>query len=355
MSSTVLITGGAGFVGSHLGVHLKETQTNVRVIALDNLKRRGSELNLPRLQEAGIEFVHGDNRSPEDLDGLPKIDVLYDCSAEPSALSGFADSPRYIVETNLVGTLNCLELARRHGAAFIFLSTSRVYPYPRINALPFQERSTRFEIDAKSAVAGLSERGIGEAFPLEGARTLYGATKLASEVVIQEYFSMYDLPGFINRCSVLSGPWQMGKVDQGFFVFWAANHHYGKPLRYLGYEGKGKQVRDVMHIKDLCRLLDIQMTDLAKHQGEVYNVGGGPSRSISLAELTALCERATGKKTNVGSDVKERPGDVRWYVSDAAKISAATGWKPEITLEQMMQEVVGWIRQNEALLQPIFG
>src|SRR5215472_1698665 len=147
MHSHALVTGGAGFVGSHLALALKRSHPGMQVTALDNLHRRGSELNLERLAEGGVAFVRGDVRSPKDLSAIaPAPDLIVECSAEPSAQAGYGGSPEYLVETNLMGCFHCLELARRVKADFIFLSTSRVYPYGLLNALPFEELDTRFAL-----------------------------------------------------------------------------------------------------------------------------------------------------------------------------------------------------------------
>src|SRR4051812_4842321 len=174
----VLITGGSGFVGANLGVGLAERHPDWQITAFDNLKRRGAELNIPRLRAAGIRFVHGDVRAQGDLLALEPVDAIVECSAEPSALAGVHDSPDYLVRSNLFGAYHCLELARRDSAQFVFISTSRVYPYAALDALPFVEAETRFELEAP---------GVSEEFPLEGARTLYGATKLAAEHLITDY------------------------------------------------------------------------------------------------------------------------------------------------------------------------
>ena len=142
----ILITGGAGFVGSSLGLGLKELHPDWHIICLDNLKRRGSELNLPRLRALGIEFVHADVRSTDDLDSeMFDIDVIIDCAAEPSVLAGIS-SPQYVLQTNLVGTINLLELARKTQASLIFLSTSRVYSIEPLSALNIIENCTRIEL-----------------------------------------------------------------------------------------------------------------------------------------------------------------------------------------------------------------
>jgi CDP-paratose 2-epimerase len=215
-----MITGGAGFVGSNLAVSLAARNQDWELVALDNLYRRGSALNLPRLEEAGVEFVKGDVREPEGLMGLPKFDAILECSAEPSVMSGVDGDTGYLVHTNLTGAYNCLELARRDGAFFVFLSTSRVYPVaPQVN-LKLEETATRFELAAEQDVRGVSPAGISEDFPLEGARTLYGATKLAGELLVEEYRASLGVPAVIDRFGVIAGPWQMGKVDQGVFTHW---------------------------------------------------------------------------------------------------------------------------------------
>lgn len=317
----ILITGGAGFAGSNLAIEFKKNNKDSHVVAFDNLRRRGSELNIERLRANGVEFVHGDIRNREDFVGLGDSDVIIECSAEPSALAGFNSSPEYLINTNLLGTINCLEYARKCKADLIFLSSSRVYPVKTINALNFSETSTRFELSGNNLIKGVSSKGYSEDFPLNGTRTLYGATKLASELVIQEYIEMYGLRGVINRCGVLTGSWQMGKVDQGFVVLWVANHHYRLALNYIGFGGKGKQVRDILHVKDLYNLLAIQINDMDKHNGEIYNVGGGLERSISLLELTGLCEKYTGNKVQVGSVAENRAGDIRIYFTDNSKVT----------------------------------
>lgn len=352
---TYLITGGAGFVGSNLAFLFKKNFPEINIICLDNLKRKGSELNLSKLVQEGIEFVHGDIRNKEDLLQLSKIDLIIECSAEPSVLAGINGSPEYLINTNLVGTLNCLELARRDGANFIFLSTSRVYPIETINSLRFIEKETRFELDDIQNVVGASSKGYSEKFPLEGIRSLYGATKLSSELFVQEYIYTYGIKGIINRCGVLTGPWQMGKVDQGVIVFWAANHIYDKPLSYFGYGGEGKQVRDILHVKDLFRLIQLQINKIEELNGNVYNVGGGRDGSVSLNELTDICRQLTRNSLKINKVKEDRVADIRIYLTDNKKITEDTGWKPEILPQTIMEEIIQWITDNKELLRHIFG
>lgn len=343
----ILITGGAGFVGSNLAIKLARSYPKANIIALDNLKRRGSELNIKRLVENGVQFVHGDIRNKEDLELGKKIDLIIESSAEPSVMAGLDSSPEYLINTNLVGTINCLELARRDGSDFIFLSTSRVYPIEHINDLKFKEDKERFVLDKKQSIVGASDKGISESFPLDKSRSLYGGTKLASEILIQEYIKSYNIRGVVNRCGVLTGPWQMGKIDQGVIVLWLARHMFKKDLAYIGYGGTGKQVRDFLHVDDLFDLINIQIKDLDKFSGEVYNVGGGVKNSISLLELTKYCEKITGNKIKIDSVKEDRPNDVRIYLSDCSKIEKATGWRPKKGIEETLGEIADWIEKNK--------
>ena len=349
----ILVTGGCGFVGSSLAIRLREDFPQSEIICIDNLKRRGSELNLSRFRKAGIRFIHGDIRNKEDLEVINKIDLLVECSAEPSVLAGINSNLAYLINTNLIGTINCLELARKCQAQFVFLSTSRVYPIQTINNLQFQEAGTRFELLNEQNIPGVSSQGFTEKFPLDGARSIYGSTKLASELIVQEYVDMYGLQAVINRCGVITGPWQFGKVDQGVVVFWIARHFWKQKLSYIGFGGTGKQVRDVLHVDDLYDLLKLQLNDMESHSGQIYNVGGGREISISLIELTALCEKYTGNRIEIQQIQEDRQSDIRVYLTDHGKITQATGWYPKRKVEQIIQDISQWILNNEHLLAEI--
>ncbi|HET9132337.1 MAG TPA: NAD-dependent epimerase/dehydratase family protein, partial [Terriglobia bacterium] len=266
----ILITGGAGFVGSALARYLQQTLAGSSVVAFDNLKRRGSELNLPLLRESGIEFVHGDVRSRTDLSELKgKFDLLIEASAEPSVHSGTVGSPDYVVETNLTGAFNCLDFARQRGSKFILLSTSRVYSIQPLRGIQLIEGQTRFEISDKQTISGITSDGISEQFPTHLARSFYGASKLGAEQMVQEFSHTYGLKTVILRCGVIAGPGQFGKADQGVFTMWVAHHYFNRPVRYIGFGGEGKQVRDLLHIQDLCELTGSIAGSLDEHSGDV--------------------------------------------------------------------------------------
>jgi CDP-paratose 2-epimerase len=343
----VLITGGAGFVGSNLAVSLAARHPDWDFVALDNLYRRGSELNLPRLEEAGVEFVRGDVREPSDLGALPAFDAIIECSAEPSVMSGVDGDTGYLVHTNLTGAYNCLELARRDGAFFVFLSTSRVYPVAPQVDLRLEETETRFELAAEQDIPGVSPAGISEQFPLEGARTLYGATKLAAELLIEEYRAALGVPAVIDRCGVIAGPWQMGKVDQGVFTHWMLAHHFRNPLSYIGFGGHGKQVRDLLHVEDLVDLVEEQLLDPDHWDGRTVNAGGGRECSLSLLETTAICQRLTGNEVPIAPVAETRQGDVPIYLSDCARLFGLGRWRPRRSAEEVLADIHQWIATDE--------
>jgi CDP-paratose 2-epimerase len=350
----VLITGGAGFVGGNLAVSLAGRHGDWEIVAFDNLMRRGSELNLTRLCKAGVEFVHGDVREPTDLAGIDNFDAMVECSAEPSVLAGFADAS-YSVQTNLVGAFNCLERARAEGAFLVFLSTSRVYPVAPQLELKLEEAATRFELAGDQPIAGAGPAGISEEFPLSGARTFYGATKLSAELLIEEYADAFGLAAVTNRCGVIAGPWQMGKVDQGVFSWWLLSHRFGRPLSYIGYGGSGKQVRDLLHVDDLVDLVDEQLSNPAIWSGVTANVGGGRECSLSLLETTELCRELTGNEVSIDQEPENRPGDVPVYLSDCSRLHSLTSWRPRRTPRDVLGDLLDWSAAHEDSLRAALG
>jgi CDP-paratose 2-epimerase len=353
MYERILVTGGAGFVGATLAIAFKKRSPKADVVAFDNLRRRGSELNLERLRAAGVRFEHGDVRSPEDLNSHTP-DLILECSAEPSAQAGYGGSPQYLVNTNLAGCFNCLELARREKAAFVFISTSRVYPYRHLNALRFTEDETRYTLCADQEMAGASGHGVAESFPLDGPRSLYGATKRAAEVLIAEYGDAYGMRYVIDRCGLLTGPGQMAKSDQGVMALWVAAHYFKKGLAYIGFDGSGKQVRDVLHVDDLFDVVWEQTSDLNRYDGQVFNIGGGSECSLSLLETTALCEEITGNRIQFDRRVQNRPADVRIYITDYCRYSGLTGWRPRSGARETLASIFDWVRAEEGSLRRIF-
>ncbi len=350
----ILVTGGAGFVGANIALALQDKGN--RVVVLDNLRRRGSELNLPHFRKRAIEFIHGDIREPSDLADIPgNFDLMVEASAEPSVHAGQQNSPAYVIDTNLRGTVNCLEFARHRVDSLVYLSTSRVYSIAALRAIRLKETPQRLEMAAQQTLPGISEFGIAEGFPIDGARSFYGATKLASELLIQEYVHSYRLKAVINRCGVIAGPGQFGKTDQGFVCLWVARHWFGLPLRYNGFGGTGKQVRDLLHPADLVDLVLKQLERSGQWEGPVFNVGGGRSISVSLRELTELCCEITRRTAEVSGCAETAPVDIPLYITDAHKAGICFAWQPQKDARAIVGEIAGWIQSNEAELRPIFG
>tara|TARA_B100000315_G_C14584369_1_gene592119 strand:- start:718 stop:1803 length:1086 start_codon:yes stop_codon:yes gene_type:complete len=354
----IAITGGAGFVGSNLAIRFKQDHPAAEIIALDNLYRPGSELNLPRLDEQGITFIKGDVRNPSDIAKLGEVDVLLDCAAEPSVLAGHGsdrdDKARYVIDTNFLGTVNCLEHLRNFGGRIIFLSSSRVYSMAALREIPLPDKNGRFNPDTGAVGPGWSEAGVNENFSAAGSRTLYGASKLAAEMMIEEYAEMYGIEAVIYRSGVIAGPWQMGKVEQGVFTFWMARHVFGGALNYIGYGGTGRQVRDILHIDDLADLVASRLTDIGNHKGYIFNVGGGAKNAVSLGELTQLCQDISGNQLDIGSVIKERPNDIPWYVTDNSKILQTGGWSPQRGTKAILTDIHHWLVEHQATLESLF-
>src|SRR5262249_17296481 len=159
----------------------------------------------------------------------------------------------------------------------------------------------------------------------------------------------------INRCGLLTGPWQMGKVDQGVVTLWVARHTFAQPLRYIGFGGQGKQVRDVLHVADLFDLVVRQAADLARWDGRVYNVGCGREVAASLQELTNVCREITGKAVPIASEPATSTVDVRIYLTDHGRVSRDYSWAPRRSVATIVQHISTWLQEHEEQLRPILA
>ncbi len=344
----IVITGICGFVGSSVALALRERLADAEVLGLDSLIRPGSELNRKRLQAAGVAVRHGDIRAASDFDALPSADWIIDAAANASVLAGVdgRTSSRQLVEHNLVGTINVLEYARRAGAGLVLLSTSRVYNIAALASIPLAVADEAFVFDSSAtAPAGCSAAGIAEGFSSAAPISLYGASKLASEVMALEYGQSFGFPVIINRCGVLAGAGQFGVAEQGIFSFWVRSYALRRPMRYLGFGGQGRQVRDALAPQDLTELLLKQIDAPAKSAGQIWNVAGGPANAMSLAQVSRFCATEFGPH-EVVADGSPRPFDVPWVVLDSSRAAAAFDWKPRQSIHDILSAITAHHRQH---------
>ena len=335
----VLISGICGFVGSHLARFLLESHEGLSIFGIDNLSRFGSETNRLPLKQAGVELFHGDVRIASDLEALPRADWVIDAAAQPSVLAGRdgKTSSRQLLEHNLLGTINLLEYCRSFSAGFILLSTSRVYSIRALSHLPLRVQSAAFTLETSGGLpTGVSAAGLSEEFSNEAPISIYGATKLASERLAQEYSSVFQFPAWINRCGVLAGAGQFGTAEQGIFSYWLHAHAARKALKYLGFGGYGYQVRDALHPRDLAGLVELQLRNPGS--GQLLNVSGGAANSMSLAQLTAWCNERFGVNSPI-PDGTERPYDVPWLILDSTKVRTSMAWEPQRSLASILGEI----------------
>lgn len=346
----ILITGICGFAGSHLAMALLERIESLQVAGIDNLLRAGSETNRAALRRAGIQFHHGDLRMRSDVDALPDCDWIIDAAANPSVLAGIdgRSSSRQLTEHNLNGTINILEYCRERSAGLVLLSTSRVYSVRHLSALPVTPRQKAFMLDhAQPLPVGVSPAGVEECFPVEQPISLYGATKLCSEILALEYSGAFRFPAWINRCGNLAGAGQFGTAEQGIFSYWIHAHSRRAPLRYIGFGGHGYQVRDAFHPADLADLISRQIRrgSPASPDAATFNVGGGSANAMSLAQLSAWCDDRFGCHAPQ-TDAAARPFDIPWMVMDSHRAAQDFDWSPSRSLDSILDEIAAHAQQH---------
>jgi len=349
----ILVSGICGFVGSSITQGLLDLDSSIEVIGLDNLSRGGSHLNIEPLRQRGVKLIHADLRAASDLESIATVDWIIDAAANPSVLAGVdgATSSRQLIEHNLYGTVNLLELAKRHRAGFILLSTSRVYSVRSLSEILVKAKNDAFAPNTEADLPqGVSEHGVAENFSTAPPLSLYGSSKLASELVALEYGETFGFPVWINRCGVLAGAGQFGRADQGIFSFWINAYLRRAPLKYIGFDGAGHQTRDCLHPHDLLPLLQKQFAAGESQKPRILNFGGGADHSMSLAQLSQWCEARFGAHP-VTSDPAPRPFDVPWLVMDSRLAGEIWDWRPSISLEAILDEIARHAEANPRWLE----
>lgn len=345
---TVLVTGACGFVGSTL-IRRWIEEGRHRILGVDNFVRPGAERNRQALRALGVAVRHADIRLASDLDALPRADAVVDAAANPSVLAGVdgRTSSRQLVEHNLIGTVNVLEYCRLHQAALVMLSTSRVYSIVPLASLSVRTVKDAFEPDTTRPMpAGLTARGVDETFSTMPPVSLYGSTKLAGEQLALEYGSTFGFPVWVNRCGVLAGGGQFGRADQGIFSYWINTWLRQRELRYIGFEGRGYQVRDCLHPTDIVPLIDRQLATSDAAIPRIVNIGGGMQSARSLAQVSAWCRGHIGDRS-VETVGEPRQFDIPWMVLDTSRAEALWGWTPTRRTEDILEEILRHAQAHE--------
>ena len=339
------MTGGAGFIGSHVAEHFSSKHDTI--IVCDNLSRQQTletkigdqffnwhylESKYPRIEMHRIDL--------RDFNALRRIAgdarIIVHTAAQVAVSSSLKD-PRTDFETNVAGTLNVLEVARLTDSAVVFCSTNKVYG-ENVNVLPIVETRTRYRYDRAHAY------GIGEGFSLDQTgHTPYGSSKLSADIYVQDYAHTYGLKTGVFRMSCIYGERQFGVEDQGWLAWFIIASLIRKPITIFG---NGKQVRDVLYVKDLVDAFDRFLRSKLKHG--VFNMGGGPRNTLSLLELLEELRKLTGTYPQISFSAW-RSADQKVYISDIRKAQEQLGWKPTISPLEGVKRVLRWARQNKKL------
>lgn len=338
----VLITGGCGFVGTNIALYLNKK--GYKISSLDNLSRKGSKYNLKLLNDVKIINYRYNILDLNKILKLKKFDLIIDCCAE-AAVEVSKKKIDSVIETNLIGTINVLKKAKKDASKVIFLSSSRVYPIQDLNNL-IKQKVIKKDI--------LIKKMFNENSNTNGAKTIYGVTKLASEMFIEEFSYAFGIKYIINRCGVISGPLQFGKQDQGFISLWIWRHIIKKKLNYIGYGGYGNQVRDVLHIQDLCDLIYLQIKKINNKNNTIFTVGGSKKSYTSLKNLTNLCQIITKNKLKISRVSKTSIYDIPYFITNNKKVSRVYNWSPKKNIIEVVTDTYNWLIKNKPNLKKYF-
>jgi len=337
----ILVTGGCGFVGTNIALFLNK---NYNIDSLDNLSRKGSKYNLNLLKKNKIKNFNLDIQKFDKIKKLPKYDLIIDCCAEASVEISKKKIDK-VIETNLIGTINILKKARNNNSKILFISSSRVYPIIPLNQIVKNKNiKNKIRLNKK----------IDENESTKGAKSIYGLTKLASEMFIEEFSYAFGIKYLINRCGVISGPLQFGKQDQGFVSLWIWKHINKQKLTYIGYGGHGNQVRDVLHINDLCNLILLQIKKFDKLHNKIFTVGGSNKSYTSLINLTRICQKITKNKIKINKQTKTSIYDIPYYITNNRLISRTYKWKPKKNIYNVVMDIYIWLSNNKNNLKKYF-
>jgi CDP-paratose 2-epimerase len=336
---SVLITGGAGFVGVNLAARLLDNGERVRVF--DSLARAGSEQNIAWLQQRypdGVDFVRADVRNATALaDAIEGVEHVVHLAAQVAVTHSLVD-PAFDFDVNAAGTLNLLEAVRRcaRPPSILFTSTNKVYGV--LADLQVQAEGERY-VPMNERVRA---RGIDESHPLD-FHSPYGCSKGTAEQYVLDYSRSYGLRTVVFRMSCIYGRHQHGNEDQGWVAHVIRSALAREPITIYG---DGKQVRDVLFVDDLVDAFARARRQVGKLRGRAFNIGGGPRNTVSLLELIERLEKLLERRIELSFD-QWRVGDQRYYVSDTARFGAATGWQPQTSVAQGIAALCDWFENPE--------
>ncbi len=328
----VLITDGAGFIGSNLAEHpLLNTTARIRIF--DNLSRSGVVHNVEWLTSLPqstkrLEIVQEDVRDAAALRHAARdASEIYHLAAQVAVTTAVED-PTTDFEVNAHGTFNVLEAARLSGRRPFLLFTSTNKVYGSLTRVPIEVEGTHY----RASLPGF--RGVDESEPLD-FHSPYGCSKGAADQYVRDYGRIYQLPTVVFRMSCIAGPRQFGNEDQG----WVAHFLYSVLAgRSITVYGDGYQVRDVLHVHDLIAAMRGVRNWKQRHNGDIYNLGGGPERSISVIEMLKEIEMRTGNRLQLDYS-QVRPGDQPLYITDTSKLERETGWRPRRSLSDTLDSI----------------
>lgn len=342
----ILVTGSAGFFGNYVTRFLLDK--GHQVIGLDNLSRKGSELNAEwQKKDSRMTFGQCDISDKNALkyycDDI-NLDWIVDCAADPTVMAGLNGESLGVINNNLITTINLLEICKTQKCGFILMSTSRVYSIAELVSIKTVETPTRLDISIEDEV--------NENFSTKPPVSLYGSTKLTSELLAIEYAHMFNFPVWINRCGVIAGAGQFGRIDQGIFSFWIYSWLRKNPVKYVGFGGSGKQVRDAVHPIDICKVMEKQIHDRTIEENPIYNLGGGYQNSMSLKELSEWCYYNIDEdNSHVVESKEERKFDIPVYITDYKKAKNRWGFQNTYTIDQILSEIRNYAIDNPGFME----
>ena len=336
-NKSILITGGCGFVGTNLAIYLQKELKKFSIYTVDILKKDYSKFNADILKKKKIINYKIDITSNKFLKIKKKFDFIIDCSADPAVEDSRKDTVK-VFNNNLKTTLNILEKTKNDKSNIIFISSSRVYPINESNK-KFRLKSN-FIFDEKTTT--------------DGIKSIYGYTKYASELLIKEYSYIFNIKYIINRSGIITGPLQFGKVEQGLISLWIWRHLNNLGLNYIGYGGKGHQIRDILYVDDFSLLIKKQILSFPKINNKLFCIGGGKNNSITLKKLTEKCQNITKNYPKIESVPETSKYDIPVFISSNKKIKKFYNWLPKTNINNILEFNLKWLKKDFKKIKKFF-